>query len=783
MSETQHKKKNKKKKKSGKKPTTEVNSSSEAKSICENNTENGTFSINKILPQEVGMTTVFKDVEVTLTHSADANGIVKESSKKKKKKKKKSKQISTEVVQETNSSEVDNHNNYIKFNEDHIELVNHPEISVTLSKNIDNPVKELSKTKEKVSISSDQKEQPEASVSSSTSKKKKKKKKKKKDTVDNNSLPPEPTPESSEISSKSPTYMKVPVDTDSCVLVVTHESFSNNNNSAASSETTTTNNNPTVLIRNKERFEDSKGIALLNPKILPEPSVSIFPVVSNQNKPSEKIDNINMDSNLQKVNELVKKDINTNDPSDQTENITTNIEGSSLSKAQLKAERRAKQEAQRAAKLAKKNENNASNIEAAVKTSSEIKEKGKISSEIKEKEKTSSETKEKEKTSSETKEKDKTPEKNILEKDESTENKSVSKIISGKVTRKFQIFSHLPPFKDVSELLENVNWKIHPAIIELGFHYNKGILCGSNSRCVGFLAAFRDVVRDYKTPPNKEFSRDLESKLKMYLDFLNSCRPLSASITSAVRFLKYQINHIPKDMSEEEAKKNLCISINNFVREEILLAKEAICISASAKIVNGDNILVFAYSSLVKDVLCKAHDQDKSFHVTVVDDGPKFEGQEMLRRLLKHGIQCSYTSIHAVSCVMKNISKVIFGAHALLLNGSVMSRLGCKQIALVASSYSVPIFVCCETYKFCDRALSDSFVHNELGRPEDLIETRLNKNGCLKNWKSLPLLQMYNILYDVTPSDFISFVVTEKGFFPCDSVAVVLRVRYASLQG
>ncbi|GIY37857.1 hypothetical protein CEXT_664411 [Caerostris extrusa] len=68
----------------------------------------------------VGMTTVFKDVEVTLTQSADANGIVKESSKKKKKKKKKSKQISTEAVQETNSSEADNHNNYIKCNEDHM---------------------------------------------------------------------------------------------------------------------------------------------------------------------------------------------------------------------------------------------------------------------------------------------------------------------------------------------------------------------------------------------------------------------------------------------------------------------------------------------------------------------------------------------------------------------------------------------------------------------------------------------------------------------------------------
>lgn len=64
---------------------------------------------------------------------------------------------------------------------------------------------------------------------------------------------------------------------------------------------------------------------------------------------------------------------------------------------------------------------------------------------------------------------------------------------------------------------------------------------------------------------------------------------------------------------------------------------------------------------------------------------------------------------------LSQVSKVFLGAHALLANGYVMSRVGTSQIALVAKAFNVPVLVCCETYKFCDRVQTDSFVSNELG--------------------------------------------------------------------
>ena len=50
-----------------------------------------------------------------------------------------------------------------------------------------------------------------------------------------------------------------------------------------------------------------------------------------------------------------------------------------------------------------------------------------------------------------------------------------------------------------------------------------------------------------------------------------------------------------------------------------------------------------------------------------------------------------------------------------------MSRIGTAVIALVAKSYNVPVLVCCETYKFCDKVQTDAFVNNELGKTTPII--------------------------------------------------------------
>merc|ERR1719378_1384376 len=119
---------------------------------------------------------------------------------------------------------------------------------------------------------------------------------------------------------------------------------------------------------------------------------------------------------------------------------------------------------------------------------------------------------------------------------------------------------------------------------------------------------------------------------------------------------------------------------------------------------------------------------------------------------------------------MREVTKVFVGASAMLANGSVVSRTGTAGVAMMAHSRNLPVMVCCETYKFCDRAQLDSIVFNELGNPQELVpeESEAATQACpqhvldaLRGHASNPCLNVLNLMYDLTPLDFIAAVLTD----------------------
>ncbi len=151
-------------------------------------------------------------------------------------------------------------------------------------------------------------------------------------------------------------------------------------------------------------------------------------------------------------------------------------------------------------------------------------------------------------------------------------------------------------------------------------------------------------------------------------------------------------------------------------------------------------------------------------------------GKELLRRLTDYGLKCTYIGVNAISYVMSEVSKVFIGASVLLSNGSVISRVGSALVALNAHMHHVPFLVCCETYKFHEKVLLDSICFNELGDPDDLLQLdRNDEKSDLCEWRDLPNLKLLNLVYDITPVQCVSMVITEVGMIPPTSVPVILR--------
>nr|XP_014102990.1 translation initiation factor eIF-2B subunit delta isoform X1 [Bactrocera oleae] len=338
---------------------------------------------------------------------------------------------------------------------------------------------------------------------------------------------------------------------------------------------------------------------------------------------------------------------------------------------------------------------------------------------------------------------------------------------------KVRLFNHLEKARQETNLFLN-NPHIHPSIARLGEQYAQRTIVGSNARCIGFLNALKMVIRDFETPPKKEFARSLETTITNSVEHLQKCRPLAVSVSNAYKHIKHVLTQLPTDQPETDLKENLCRFIDTYIENQIGKAAEAISYSVQEKISNGDVILTFGCSSLITYIFEEALRRCVDFRVIVVDSRPFCEGQELLRRLTVKGIPCSYVLINAVSFVMPESTKVLLGAHALLANGYVMARTGTAQVALVAHSFNVPVLVCCETHKFSERSQTDAIVYNELGNPDDLIRSA---QCSLANWQTKGKMSPLNLMYDITPPELVTAVVTEVSILPCTSVPVILRIK------
>jgi translation initiation factor eIF-2B subunit delta len=288
------------------------------------------------------------------------------------------------------------------------------------------------------------------------------------------------------------------------------------------------------------------------------------------------------------------------------------------------------------------------------------------------------------------------------------------------------------------------------------------------------------AIQSYQTPQGHALARHfIPHFLSPQIDYLKSCRPISITMGNAIRVLKDVIANVDPSTPDDVAKRDLCAFIDNFLRERITAADELIAQTASSKILPGDVILIFAKSSLVLKTLLAAKAAGTPFRVIVLDSKPLFEGKSMALDLADAGITVQYSLIQAASHAVTEATKVFLGAHAMMTNGRLYSRVGTALVAMLAQKKDIPVIVCCESLKFTDRVALDSIVGNEIAPAEELLsedwKDGKEKEGTLKKWSETPGLQILNVLYDVTPAEMVNMIVTEYGSLPPSSVPAVLR--------
>jgi translation initiation factor eIF-2B subunit delta len=336
------------------------------------------------------------------------------------------------------------------------------------------------------------------------------------------------------------------------------------------------------------------------------------------------------------------------------------------------------------------------------------------------------------------------------------------------------LFGHLAQNRRIG--IAGASKDVHPAVLTLGLQMSRYEICGSTARVLAMMLAFKAVVESYITPPNQHISRHFTPHvLSPQIEYLKQCRPISISMGNAIRYMKEVVAGMSPDELEDEdkAKKLLCEWLDIFIKEKIQAADALIADEASDKIINGDTILVYAKSSVVVKTLLLAKAKRKNFAVIVADAKPLFEGRNTARDLVAAGFEdVEYYPLSSISHCCKKATKAILGAHAMMTNGRLFSRCGTALVAMTARKQDIPVMVLCESLKFADKAPLDSILFNEIANPLDLLPDGTDT----KPWEENVNLQILNLMYDVTPAQYVTAIYTEHGVLPPSSVPAMLRL-------
>ncbi len=271
----------------------------------------------------------------------------------------------------------------------------------------------------------------------------------------------------------------------------------------------------------------------------------------------------------------------------------------------------------------------------------------------------------------------------------------------------------------------------------------------------GMYMAVKDV---------KEKEKFLE-RLKIASDVLSSTRPTAVNLFWALKRM------------EKVAFQNLNLPIGKLIKklrsEAIRIHEEDIesCLSISkygcslvperAKILthcNAGALATGGYGTAL-GIVREAHKEGKVELVLVDETRPLLQGARLTAWEMRYeGIPYRVITDNMAGYFMAKgmVDMVIVGADRIALNGDTANKIGTYSLAILAKSHNIPFLVAAPISTFDDSIKTGEDIPIE-ERSEDEVLSFLGKRFTPEG------SQAFNPAFDVTPSVFIDYIVTDKG--------------------
>ncbi len=173
----------------------------------------------------------------------------------------------------------------------------------------------------------------------------------------------------------------------------------------------------------------------------------------------------------------------------------------------------------------------------------------------------------------------------------------------------------------------------------------------------------------------------------------------------------------------------------------------------------------------------RAKEQGKEIFVYVDETRPRNQGAkltawELNNENIPHTIIPDNAGAYLMS--LGKIDMIIVGADRIAANGDVANKIGTLEKAIAAKEYNIPFYVAAPSSTFDIRCENGKDIPIEYRTPDEVIfQEGIDENGKMhKIMVCSPGSDALNPAFDITPSQFITGIITEKGIIKPEIQAI-----------
>lgn len=185
---------------------------------------------------------------------------------------------------------------------------------------------------------------------------------------------------------------------------------------------------------------------------------------------------------------------------------------------------------------------------------------------------------------------------------------------------------------------------------------------------------------------------------------------------------------------------------------EAAMAADDRAAQRATELVEGTAVATHSRSGTVLNALCEGAPS----RVVISESRPGSEGVDVATSLADAGLAVTLTSDANLPNRGAEAGVVLVGADAVWPDGSVVNKVGTHALARTANAYDVPCYAVCAAAKVATEPTEPT----ESAEPDTLTTDAIAPSG----------LAIDNPLFDVTPADLLTGIVTESGIMDADDV-------------